>query len=60
MNEIPSEYKCSRCKLDLRRKDYVNGCTCPTFHPYPASKSGNNVIVTDLEYQGENYKWATL
>ena len=49
MREIPPKHRCSRCKRDLRPKD-LYGCKCLKSHLQPASKSGDNVVVTDLEY----------
>ncbi len=53
IKEIPPEHKCSRCKHDLRKSE--GGCFCLRSHPIASSKSGNNIIVTQLEYEGKDF-----
>jgi len=56
MSQIPPEFKCSRCKLDMRCRVEHGGCTCDrSTKKATGSKSGNAVIVTEFEYQGYDY-----
>jgi len=50
--EIKSENKCSRCGFDLSENIGKYGCRCNTAHPDQADKSGNNIMVVELDYQG--------
>ena len=52
-NEIPLEYKCSRCKRDMRIDDEDGGCGCSKSHYRNiASKSGNAFWKTEIDYNG--------
>lgn len=54
--EIPPEYKCSRCKGDMRKVG-KNGCGCYKRHEmYFGSKSGRGIIQQNIYYHG-NPKW---
>ena len=52
--EIPSEYKCSRCKKDMRIKDEYGGCECSKSHCYTTvgNKSGNAFWKAEIDYNG--------
>lgn len=52
--EIPAEFKCSRCKEDMRRPlSDDGGCKCSNQHPITPSKSGNAIYKTDIDYNGK-------
>ncbi len=57
MSKIPSEYKCSYCKKDLREtaKD-KDKCECNKYHPVSVNKSGGNIYVVEMEYKGTGDK----
>jgi len=50
---IPPQYRCSRCKGDLRLEpDESGACQCNSSHPTIGSKGGDKFIKTYLDYHG--------
>jgi hypothetical protein len=50
--KIPNEYKCSRCKGDLRETAKKHGCECIKSHPISGNKSGGQFMRTVIDYKG--------
>lgn len=51
--EIPSRYKCSRCKRDLRiQLNIKNKCICNKNHPISTNKTGKGIWIAHKDYDG--------
>ena len=50
---IPPEYKCSRCKRDLRDDvPETTKCWCDREHPLPINKTGFGIWLVEMQYLG--------